>query len=238
MDFDAASRRALVKQVRAQFRPHFFSRCLELSYRIIPCCKTCEHNRCGKCHAPNFPGSDWIPHNVAWFTVKSLDNLCIQWSPSVQAVITALQYAYKDALLMPQIDPQKNASTYTKEELDAQICDFLSGKISAAEAADLLGIATGTFYAKVREFQNGPIRRPSTYTKEELDEQICDFLSGKISAAEAADSLGISAGSFYAKVRKARNVNDTGKHRLCHDTKAVEDPRRDPAQLPVTVPSI
>ena len=84
-------RRALVHYVRATCRDRYISLCLAVSYRIIPCCRSCAFNIDGRCYAPQFPAAP-LPHNVEWLTVDDADNLCMQWTPSAAAAARAFYY--------------------------------------------------------------------------------------------------------------------------------------------------
>jgi hypothetical protein len=106
MVFDNEARKELVNQVRIFFRPHFFMRCLEIAYRIIPCCNSCEHNKSGKCYAPYYKDSENFPHNVDWFSVEDGESLCLQWSPSAVAVLNTLYYVSKEKSCKKKTYPQ------------------------------------------------------------------------------------------------------------------------------------
>lgn len=149
---EADTRRTLVRRVRIEFRPHFFSRCLELAYRIIPCCNSCEYNAQGFCAAPQLTFSDGISYSG--LAIKDGDTLCLQWSPAPAAIITAMHHAYKEDLQSkPKPAPEPKTPQrpqYSPAALAEQIRRFHAGETSAADAAEALKMGLSTFYHKAK----------------------------------------------------------------------------------------
>ena len=160
---EAAKRRALVKAVRDSFRPHFFARCLEAAYRVIPRCQSCEYNNGERCTVIpiTFDGS-----------IKDTDGLCMHWSPSPSAFSSALMYTYG--------------------------LDSISVQRAAYKACD-----PDIFEEHRKEYERRG--RQSGIDPALLDEQLCLFRAGKVSAVQAAATLGVSPGTFYKKARSARS---------------------------------
>ena len=150
---DANARIELVKRVRTEFRPHFFMRCLEVAYRVIPCCESCEHNLQETCTAPQLTFQDEI--SFSGLSIKDKETLCIQWSPSPASIISAMKYIYDPDRLKPKPKPQKIEPAYSIEELSEQIRRFHSGETTAEAAAEELQMGLSTFYQKAADYKKG-----------------------------------------------------------------------------------
>jgi hypothetical protein len=199
---EASERRALVRRLRNEFRPHFFMRCLEVAYRIIPCCNSCEYNRTGTCTAPQLTFSDG--HSISGFAIKDENNLCLQWSPSPSAIMRALQHVYN--VRPSKATPIKAAPASCKADISDIVRRYYTKEITAAEAAALLNMGKSTFYAKARK-----MRPAKPYRNEKFLDIVRRYHAKEITAAEAADLLNIKINTFYVKAAKLRREtqNDT-----------------------------
>ena len=212
---EAIERRDLVRRLRHEFRPHYFMRCLEIAYRVIPCCNTCEYYSENRCSAPPGWAVDHHPKNGEQF--REGERLCIHWSPSPAAILSALNAVYPqcqdNATSTPGIHqepdpdyrkPGPKGKQIDPGELSELAKQFWAGEISAAEAAQLLGISTGHFYYVIRKIDLGEEssliskkRQPKQKTDpSELIGQIERFHAGEVTAADAAQFLNISLGYF------------------------------------------
>ena len=150
----AEKRRELVKAVRVQFRPHFFMRCLELAYRVIPCCKSCEYNKNNCCAAPlsEFEVSSGFP-------IKDQEYLCLKWSPSPEEIAKAMYWTYSVGPKPIINHTTQRAAPKDKKEIDEMICRVLAGEISVNKASKEIDMPQSTLYRIIQkakaEFKEG-----------------------------------------------------------------------------------
>ena len=87
----AEARRALVRAVRETRRKHLRQHYLEIEERIIPCCKSCEHNLDAVCIARPIPGFE--PCHRYGHAITDPEDLCIMWGASYDAFSKAFSRA-------------------------------------------------------------------------------------------------------------------------------------------------
>lgn len=129
-------------------------RCLEVAYRVIPCCKNCEFNAAGVCNMPPHVYFSEDGPFVSGIAIKNCESLCIHWSPSLEAVLRTLEFICNTPSPQKSPDPERKKTGGKKEPVKVddyfinQIDLYLSGRIKADDAAQTLGISRSTFYAK------------------------------------------------------------------------------------------
>ncbi len=175
---EAIERRDLVRRLRHEFRPHYFMRCLEIAYRVIPCCNTCEYYSGKRCSAPPGWTFDHCPQSGEQF--REGDRLCIHWSPSPSAILSALIFAY----------PPPGKSGGTEAETAKSKRKTSENTSSPRKNTENENIQT--------DKKRGP---PFRTDHQNICEQARRYKSGEITATDAAKQLNISLGYFYKKVR-------------------------------------